>query len=258
MQMKPLGFKIIKKEGVTIMTPKKVKEQKPVSEKGRRNTTLIGVITSVSAIIFLTWGCTACQKNDYSADNEHKNNEGDYSYEGDNGETGETANSYEGGNSDSYITEEEELMCLIASELPHASIEVQTALAAVVYNRVEETELYQFATCNTVHDVINSPDQFESITEGKMMTLEQLKQNEALYLSTYNAVQAAKSGEDPTEGALFFFEVKHKTVPFSNGILFVSPCSDPDCYIYKDCPEACYVDDYPGNHLYSTSRSLSW
>lgn len=71
----------------------------------------------------------------------------------------------------------------------------QIAVGAVVINRVKNR---QFP--NSVHAVIYAPGQFTSVADGQI----NLTPNE----SAYRAARAAMDGQDPTFGALYFYNPK--------------------------------------------------
>lgn len=198
------------------MTPKQsIAQEQSIAQdsgKGGRRTPWIGVLAIVSTIILSTWGCTSCQKNDYDSSSD--------TYMDENVNEVSEENNFEVQNQEqmqpSFKSESEEMIRLIASEAPDAPYEVKVAIAALLINRAEEQNAYDFA--NTVYDVIHQYGQFESVTEGRLLPIEAIKTDAELYLEISNAVTAAQEGEDPTGGALFFFQIKDGAIPFPNGI----------------------------------------
>lgn len=188
------------------------------NEKGKSSviTSIITVGALVATMVIGAVGCTSCKKNNINPD-ELQSESTDLELGEDNFNEVEVPV-----NVNVAESETELLMCLIASEAPYASDEVMTAIAAVVLNRVEETQKYEFP--NSVTEVVYQMDQFESVHNGTLMTVSSLKADNELYRKTYNAVKQAQEGYDPTGGSLFFFEVKEKNLPFPDGKLLAECC----------------------------------
>lgn len=87
--------------------------------------------------------------------------------------------------------EKDALIRLVDAEARGESLEGQVAVAAVVLNRVKSRSFP-----NSVWDVIHQPGQFTPVAQG-------LPKNPAQ--SCVTAVERALQGEDPTGGALFFY-----------------------------------------------------
>lgn len=204
------------------MTPKMTNEdENKRNEKGNKSTVITSLITVgalVATMVIGAVGCTSCQKNNINPDNLHESTDLESTEDNFNEEM--EVNSPVSG--DVAESETELLMCLIASEAPYASDEVMTAIAAVVLNRVEETQKYEFP--NSVKEVVYQIDQFESVHNGTLMTVSSLEADTELYRKTNNAVKQAQEGYDPTGGSLFFFEVKEKNLPFPDGKLLAECC----------------------------------
>lgn len=191
------------------MTPKMTNEgENKRNEKGKI-TPIITVGALVATMVIGVVGCTSCQKNNINPDNLQSESTDLESTEDDFNEKSPVSGV------DVAESETELLMCLIASEAPYASDEVMTAIAAVVLNRVEETQKYDFP--NSVREVVFQINQFESVHNRTLRTIDSLESDTELYRKTYNAVKKAQEGYDPTGGALFCFEVKEGNVPFPNG-----------------------------------------
>ena len=221
------------------MTPVQTNENKNKNkrnEKGKSSViaSIITVGALVATMVIGVVGCTSCQKNNINPD-ELQSESTDLEIGEDNfNEVEVPVNVAE--------SETELLMCLLASEVPYASDEVMTAIAAVVLNRVKETQKYEFP--NTVTDVVFQTDQFESVYKGTLMTVNSLEADTELYSKTYNAVKKAQEGYDPTGGSLFFFEVKEKNLPFPDGKLLAECCGCTNIQevqlneeIYNQCVE---------------------
>ncbi|HHT91408.1 MAG: cell wall hydrolase [Bacillota bacterium] len=88
--------------------------------------------------------------------------------------------------------EKDLLVRLVAAEARGEGLEGQIAVAAVIFNRVQSSRFP-----HTVWDVIHQPGQFTPIQNG---TLPKSAGNTCL-----EAVERALYGEDPTGGALFFY-----------------------------------------------------
>ncbi|OCL26170.1 cell wall hydrolase [Orenia metallireducens] len=73
--------------------------------------------------------------------------------------------------------------------------EGQVAVASVILNRVRSTKFP-----NTIYSVIHQKNQFSSVDDGQIY----LPPNE----SSYNAAIEAFRGNDPTDGALYFYNPK--------------------------------------------------
>lgn len=101
------------------------------------------------------------------------------------------------GRSEGYVydvtaKEKEILIRLVFAEARGESFEGQIAVAAVIFNRVRSRSFP-----NTVWDVIHQPGQFTPVQQG---TLPQKAGG-----TCAEAVDRAMRGEDPTGGALFFY-----------------------------------------------------
>lgn len=81
---------------------------------------------------------------------------------------------------------------LVYAESRGEPYEGQVAVAAVLLNRVKHPEFP-----NTIREAIFQPRQFEPVANG---TIYQTPNNQA-----YEAVLEARAGNDPTNGALFFW-----------------------------------------------------
>ncbi|HHW13863.1 MAG TPA: spore cortex-lytic protein [Firmicutes bacterium] len=93
------------------------------------------------------------------------------------------------------VTEEERLLLakLVMAEAGNEPLDGQVAVAAVVVNRVRHAGFPK-----TVTGVIQEPGQFKAVELGRLDKL--VPGPEAL-----EAVERALKGEDPTHGALFFY-----------------------------------------------------
>lgn len=93
-------------------------------------------------------------------------------------------------------SQDEELLArLVHAEARGESLEGQIAVAAVVVNRVKSPKFP-----NTIHDVIYEPGQFTPVERNDLPA----KADE----SSREAARRALQGEDPTGGALFFYNPK--------------------------------------------------
>lgn len=88
--------------------------------------------------------------------------------------------------------EKDLLVRLVAAEARGESLEGQIAVAAVVLNRVQSNRFP-----NTVWDVMHQPGQFTPVEQNTLP-----KQGDEM---STEAVNRALRGEDPTGGALFFY-----------------------------------------------------
>ena len=84
---------------------------------------------------------------------------------------------------------------IIHGEARGEPFEGQVAVAAVVLNRVKDSRFP-----NTIKEVILAQNQFTAVADGQFY----MTPNE----SSYKAAQRALSGEDPSRGALFFYNPK--------------------------------------------------
>ncbi|MFW6035815.1 MAG: cell wall hydrolase [Halothermotrichaceae bacterium] len=87
------------------------------------------------------------------------------------------------------------LASLIYAESRGESLEGQIAVGAVVLNRVESVDFP-----NTIREVIYQKEQFTPITNGQIDLIPNS--------NAYRAADMALSGEDPSLGALFFYNPK--------------------------------------------------
>lgn len=81
---------------------------------------------------------------------------------------------------------------VIYAEARGESFEGQVAVGAVIVNRMESPKFP-----NTIEEVLYQSNQFKSVSNGQI----NLSPNQ----SAYRAAQRAINGEDPSQGALFFF-----------------------------------------------------
>lgn len=88
--------------------------------------------------------------------------------------------------------EKELLTRLVCAEARGESLDGQIAVAAVVLNRVQGRSFP-----NTVWDVIHQPGQFTPVERGSLPA--------TVSETSVEAVERALQGEDPTGGALFFY-----------------------------------------------------
>lgn len=101
----------------------------------------------------------------------------------------------------SFSTEERDLLArLIHAEARGESLEGQIAVGAVVVNRVK-SELFP----NTLKDVIYEPRQFSPVGASTLPAVAQA--------SAVEAADRALAGEDPTGGALFFYNPRITATP---------------------------------------------
>lgn len=84
------------------------------------------------------------------------------------------------------------LASLVQAEAEGESFQGKVAVAAVVLNRVE-SNLFP----NSIRGVIYQRGQFSPVSDGSI--------NVRANSESYNAVYAAMKGQDPTRGALFFY-----------------------------------------------------
>lgn len=100
-----------------------------------------------------------------------------------------------------FTPEERDLLArLIHAEARGESLEGQIAVGAVVINRVKSDKFP-----NTITEVIYQKGQFSPISMG---TMPKVPQDSAI-----EAAERALAGEDPTGGALFFYNPKTTAVP---------------------------------------------
>lgn len=83
----------------------------------------------------------------------------------------------------------------VAAECPAASYGVQIALAAVIFNRMEDPRFG-----DTAAQVIWSDDFLTCTRTGRIV----LPQDEAVYAKALSAVRRAAEGMDPTDGAIWY------------------------------------------------------
>ena len=81
---------------------------------------------------------------------------------------------------------------LVHAEARGEPYEGQVAVAAVLINRIENSDFP-----NTIFEAVYQPMQFEPVDNGSINLIPNSK--------AYEAVFAALSGQDPTQGALFFW-----------------------------------------------------
>lgn len=94
-----------------------------------------------------------------------------------------------------YEPDEKEMKLLaraVYSEARGESFEGQVAVAAVILNRLESPDFP-----NTISGVIFQPMAFTAVYDGQFW----LEPNEA----AYRAVEKALEGEDPSDGAIFYY-----------------------------------------------------
>ncbi len=100
-----------------------------------------------------------------------------------------------------FSADEAELLArLIHAEARGESLEGQIAVGAVVINRVKSEDFP-----NSLHGVIHQPGQFTPVARGALPST-----------ASPRSVEAAKralAGEDPTHGALFFFNPRRTSNP---------------------------------------------
>ncbi|AFM02072.1 putative cell wall hydrolase [Desulfitobacterium dehalogenans ATCC 51507] len=98
------------------------------------------------------------------------------------------------------VTQEElELLArVIHAEARGEDFEGQVAVGAVVLNRVKD---HRFP--NTIHDVVYQPGAFTAVIDKQI----HLTPNQSAYL----AAEAALNGEDPTEGAIYYYNPRTAT-----------------------------------------------
>lgn len=103
----------------------------------------------------------------------------------------------------SVSDEEFELLVrVINAEAFGEPLEGQVAVGAVIINRV----LHKSDFPNTIKEVIYQPNQFMSVQNGQI--------NREVAAIAYEAARAALAGEDPTGGALFFYNPNKSTSEF--------------------------------------------
>ena len=98
------------------------------------------------------------------------------------------------------VTQEElELLArVIHAEARGEDFEGQVAVGAVVLNRVEDQRFP-----NTIHDVVYQPGAFTAVLDKQI----HLTPNQ----SAYRAAEAALNGEDPTGGAIYYYNPRTAT-----------------------------------------------
>ncbi len=95
----------------------------------------------------------------------------------------------------SYSEEVEWLARAVYGESRGESFKGQVAVAAVILNRVESTEFP-----DTIYGVIHQKGQFSAVEDGQI----KLKPNQR----AYRAAKEALAGNDPTYGAVYFYNPK--------------------------------------------------
>lgn len=95
-------------------------------------------------------------------------------------------------------TEKKEFIRLVYSETKNASQNLNTAVAAVVMNRVTNPNFP-----NTISEVINQPCQFRSVYSGTLVEYDKIPENARKQVE--NAVDQALAGIDPTNRAYFYY-----------------------------------------------------
>ncbi len=95
---------------------------------------------------------------------------------------------------------------LITAEAENQPFEGQVAVGAVVLNRLKSSEFP-----NTIREVIYQPGQFMPVSDGRIRI-------EPTSIS-FKAAEAALAGEDPSRGALYFYNPAKAT---QNGLRFMA------------------------------------
>jgi N-acetylmuramoyl-L-alanine amidase len=99
----------------------------------------------------------------------------------------------------SYTEKEVDLLArLIRAEAENQPFNAKVAVGAVVVNRVKSDKFP-----NTITSVIHEKNQFTPVSNGMI--------NKAATEETLTAAKDALNGEDPTGGALFFFDTSAKS-----------------------------------------------
>ena len=97
--------------------------------------------------------------------------------------------------------EKKNLVSLVYSEGWNQSDNLNLAIAAVVINRVRNPDFP-----NSITDVIFQPNQFISVYTNTLVDYENIPVEERNQVES--AVESALLGEDPTNGAFFYYEIK--------------------------------------------------
>ncbi|MGI5901497.1 MAG: cell wall hydrolase [Desulfitobacteriia bacterium] len=95
----------------------------------------------------------------------------------------------------SRLEDVELLARIIYAEARGESFEGQVAVGAVVLNRVQHPQFPK-----TIREVVYQPGQFSAVMDGQIKLSPDSK--------AYKAAQAALAGQDPTKGALFYYNPK--------------------------------------------------
>lgn len=106
-----------------------------------------------------------------------------------------------GGETDILKEDIELLARIIHAEARGESIEGQIAVGAVVLNRVQHPDYPK-----SIKEVVYQPGQFSAVTDKQI----ELTPDE----NAYKAAQAALEGQDPSNGAIFYYNPKIATDPW--------------------------------------------
>lgn len=188
------------------MIPKQEKGEKQKRPQNNEKTGALVALLAVGVIAGM-FSCTSCDKNNIDPNGLKP---GDSVTVEDGGITNVDNN----GNTDYSESDEEALICLIASEATYATSEEMAAIASVVLNRAKHNGCYEFP--NSVKEVIYQQGQFESVYLGTIMPIDLVMEDKELYNKVLAGVKEAKNN-DTTNGALFFMKVEEGVIPFPNG-----------------------------------------
>lgn len=121
--------------------------------------------------------------------------------------------------------EKKNLVSLVYSEGWNQSDNLNLAIAAVVINRVRNPDFP-----NSITDVIFQPNQFISVYTNTLVDYENIPVEERNQVES--AVESALLGEDPTNGAFFYYEIKDINPDENVRIMTTYHCTEIDRFVF--------------------------
>lgn len=198
-----------------------------MSEKALKIVMLISVIYLALGMCL---GSCGALTDDSSADSSEKVPWADDISElnGQNEEDGQIEGSEQNDQSFSETSKEDEkknLVSLVYSEGWNQSDNLNLAIAAVVINRVRNPDFP-----NSITDVIFQPNQFISVYTNTLVDYENIPVEERNQVES--AVESALLGEDPTNGAFFYYEIKDINPDENVRIMTTYHCTEIDRFVF--------------------------
>lgn len=198
-----------------------------MSEKALKIVMLISVIYLALGMCL---GSCGALTDDSSADSSEKVPWADDISElnGQNEEDGQIEESEQNDQSLSETSKEDEkknLVSLVYSEGWNQSDNLNLAIAAVVINRVRNPDFP-----NSITDVIFQPNQFISVYTNTLVDYENIPVEERNQVES--AVESALLGEDPTNGAFFYYEIKDINPDENVRIMTTYHCTEIDRFVF--------------------------